>query len=197
MKSLLILLATTMLGSSPLWAVTDLGDCSPEAMGAAPAGSVCHTSSADWRVENETYAGKRVYRDLKSGLEVTEPLGGNSLQQAAAQRCTSGWRLPTGYPVDFEGKDGFPVQESEFLVLGADNIRHIVPGTKCDWFWSSSINPGDEDVGFLFDSCGDPGGMETLFRDQHPGAVLCVRSGSPLEGFCALRGSYVFARQGR
>lgn len=149
--------------------------CDPGKVSKAPSGYMCRAGTVMWKVENDTYAGKRVYRDMKSGLKVTEPLDGTSNQYNAGARCNNGYRLPSGYPSSINGQYGFPNQDSDFTALESDNIRQVVPGMSSHWFWSSSVVPDVTYYAYVFS--GNYGGIGDGSRDYNSGAALCVAGG--------------------
>lgn len=146
--------------------------CDPGKVARAASGYMCRAGGVMWKVENETYANKRVYRDMKSGLKVTEPLDGTSNHDNAASRCKDGYWLPSGYLTLWNGDYGFPNQDSEFVTLRRDGVRSVVPGMKEHWFWSSSVNPGYSYSAYYFR--GGTGDISIVARETGDGSIICV-----------------------
>lgn len=140
-------LADTLLTAVP---------CSPATVDAAPAGFICRTKNALWRVEEERYlleshfAGgnclspsakamglkcPRVYQDLSAGLKITEP------HHVEREGCANTYYLPSGYPAP---------QASDFALLEKDGFREVLPNLARRPLQSSSNR--DQEDAYFFDS---------------------------------------------
>ena len=132
--------------------------CDPQLIAKAEAGYSCVAQAkagpVSWRVEAVLPGSRtfRVVKDLNSGLYVSDDLGKHpyestdkrNLCQSPAYANQRGnltavtWRLPSGYPRELNGKNGFPNRDSDFVVLEDDGLRQVVPGLVNKWFLSSS-----------------------------------------------------------
>lgn len=151
--------------------------CDPAKVATAESGYICRADLALWLVNSDTYAGKRVYTDLKSGLKVTETVATKINQYDAEKQCKDGFSLPTGYPSSQNGTNGFPKQDSEFVRLESDHIRDVVPGMNDNkWFWSSSVLANN--TYFAYDFFGFNGYIDYDNRGYvfPNSAVVCVGS---------------------
>lgn len=168
-----------------------IGACSVEAVAKASADYKCEAQTRSgpvaWQVVAVLQGERtfRVWKDLKSGLYVSDDLGKHSPTAAIKDHlCTSpeyashrgnlggvGWRLPTGYPRKLNGKKNFPQQDSDFVTLEADGIRQVVPGLMNKWFVSSSEAEGD---GFFYGFDGEFGGIDYTCYGNGNVSVRCV-----------------------
>lgn len=146
--------------------------CDPSKVEQAAAGYMCRADDVVWKIESQAYAGKRVYRDMKSGIRVTAPLDGKHSQYSAEGLCKNGFHLPTGYPAGINGKYGLPTQDSDFTTLENDHVRDVVPGIKNNWLWSSSLFPSNSVSAFEFN--GYDGNIDIIFRGALYEEVVCV-----------------------
>ena len=163
--------------------------CDPQIVAKADPGYTCtvktRTGSVSWRVEAVLQGSRtfRVMKDLKSGLYVSDDLGKHSQLAARKQNlCSSpeyanqrgnlasvAWRMPTGYPRTLNGKNGFPIRDSDFVVLEDDGIRQVISGLANKLFVSSS-NPD----GYPYGYDGELGGLDTGCDGNGNASLRCV-----------------------
>ena len=164
--------------------------CDPHTVEKADSGYTCVVKTKNgpvsWRVEAVTQGSRqfRVVKDLKSGLYVSDDLGKHSHGSATSLKlcnspaysnqrgnlATVAWRLPSGYPRELNGKNGFPKRDSDFVVLEDNGIRQVISGLANKWFVSSS-DPGD---GFSYGYDGEFGGIDTGCDGNGNVSLRCV-----------------------
>ena len=185
-------ISITLIGVTRLlWAEVEL--CDLEKMAKAEPGYECQVKTQNenviWQLHVKTASGKKVWKDMKSGLLVSDILDGKFTQYQAQDMCTNpssedargnlislNWSLPSGYPESFNGKKGFPNKDSDFETLEKNGIRKVID-TSGRYFWSSSVHPFFSSNAYFFN--GSYGGIFNFYRgydgrDDYPGSVLCV-----------------------
>ena len=143
-----------------------------------------------WRVEAVISTESRTFRvvkDLKSGLYVSDDMGKHSHESAKKENlCQSPdysnqrgnltsvtWWLPSGYPRSLNGKNGFPNQDSDFVILEDDGIRQVVSGVASKYFISSSEAGKISDyMSYGFD--GEFGGIDAGCNGNGMASLRCV-----------------------
>jgi hypothetical protein len=168
--------------------------CDSQTVAKAVKGYTCgvktKSGSVAWRVEAVISTGSRTFRvvkDLKSGLYVSDDMGKHSHESAKKENlCQSPdysnhrgnltsvtWRLPSGYPRSLNGKNGFPNQDSDFVILEDDGIRQVVSGLANKYFVSSSEAGKIEDfMSYGFD--GEFGGIGPGCNGNGMASLRCV-----------------------
>jgi hypothetical protein len=168
--------------------------CDPQTVAKAAKGYTCvvktQTGSVTWSVEAVMSAGNRTFRmvkDLKSGLYISDDMGRHSHESAVKENlCQSPdysnqrgnltsatWRLPSGYPRSLNGKNGFPNQDSDFVILEDEGIRQVVSGLASKYFISSSEAGKIEDfMSYGFD--GEFGGIGAGCNGNGMASLRCV-----------------------
>ncbi|MBI2608433.1 MAG: hypothetical protein HYW47_02410 [Deltaproteobacteria bacterium] len=141
-----------------------------------------------WYLHTKTESGKKVWKDMKSGLLVSDILDGTFTHYQAQDICTHPssleargnlsnitWSLPTGYPKDLNGKHGFPNEDSDFETLEDNGVLKVIDTTGSEYLWSSSVYPRDSDFAYGFYGYGDiVGGYNRDGCGYYFGSVLCV-----------------------
>jgi hypothetical protein len=168
--------------------------CDPQTVAKAAKGYTCVVKTKNgpvaWRVEAVISTESRTFRvvkDLKSGLYVSDDMGKHSHESAKKENlCQSPdysnqrgnltsvtWRLPSGYPRSLNGKNGFPNQDSDFVILEDDGIRQVVSGVASKYFISSSEAGKISDyMSYGFD--GEFGGIDAGCNGNGMASLRCV-----------------------
>jgi hypothetical protein len=165
--------------------------CDPQTIAKAVKGYTCVVKAKGaWRVEAVISTESRTFRvmkDLKSGLCVSDDMGKHSHESAKKENlCQSPdysnqrgnltsvtWRLPSGYPRSLNGKNGFPNQDSDFVILEDDGIRQVVSGVASKYFISSSEAGKISDyMSYGFD--GEFGGIDAGCNGNGMASLRCV-----------------------
>lgn len=168
--------------------------CDPQTIAKAVKGYTCVVKTKSgpvaWRVEAVISTESRTFRvvkDLKSGLYVSDDMGKHSHESAKKENlCQSPdysnqrgnltsvtWRLPSGYPRSLNGKNGFPNQDSDFVILEDDGIRQVVSGVASKYFISSSEAGKISDyMSYGFD--GEFGGIDAGCNGNGMASLRCV-----------------------
>ncbi|MEK6706058.1 MAG: hypothetical protein AAB116_17835 [Candidatus Poribacteria bacterium] len=117
-------------------ALTNVDKCDATKTKKAKDGYVCRVGKVLWQVEGTTDSGKRVYRNLKTGVAVSNVLRGKYNLKTSGKACREDsnvkWQLPSG-------SDSAHDHES-FLSLAIDGFLSVVPGIDGKRFLSSSFD---------------------------------------------------------
>jgi hypothetical protein len=92
-------------------------------------GQKCAFGDVVWTslpIANHSYraANTALFLDAKRDLYVYLIYSGFEWKKAT-KVCPNGFRLPTGYPIEMNGKEGFPNQDSELVNLMRDHLESI------------------------------------------------------------------------
>ena len=82
--------------------------------------------------------------------------------------------LPSGYPQSRNGKNGFPIHDSDFVVAENHGIREVFKDMKGRWFWSASGLPDGTGYAFVFDGNSGDGGFDSRGNRSDDNAARCV-----------------------
>lgn len=95
-------------------------------------------------------------------------------QRKAAKYCKEqGQYLPSGWPEDQNGKNGFPNFDSDFVSAIKHDIREVFLDKNDDWSWSSTVHPDFSD--YAYGNNGRSGYVRYVRRDfSCIGSVRCV-----------------------
>ena len=136
----------------------------------APLGTVCKTS-AQISFKREADG----WRDLGlNGKLWLDGIKTNVTQYDAVSFCANQNKdLPSGYHRELNGKNGFPNQDSDFVVADSHGIREVFKDMGGRRFWSASVFPGSPDYAFVFSYGGD---VVSGYRDYYFSyySVRCV-----------------------
>ena len=175
-------ISITLIGMTKLL-LAEVELCSLEKMANVEPGYECQAGdlhgNAIWQLQVKTARGKKVWKNLTTGLLVSDILDEKFTQYQAEDICTNpssleargnlsmiNWSLPTGYPPKSSNE-----KNSDFETLEANGVRKVID-TNGRYFWSSSVDPNYSYDAFGFD--GNNGHIEVSNRSRGNGFVLCV-----------------------
>ncbi len=152
---------------------TKIEECSLEKTTKAEQGYECKVETkngeATWLLHTKTESGKMVWKDLTSGLLVSDIFDGTYNHNQISDVCTEAsssearghltalsWALPS---------------KGDFKTLEANGVRKVID-TSGRWFWSSSVNPNNSFSAYYFN--GNNGNIGDCYRGYNDGSALCA-----------------------